>query len=222
MIVAERKPLAEIVAALGKCRKVLVVSCSGCTAVCFTGGAKQAEVLASSIRMHYRVAGVPVNTGTVAVTRQCDREFLQPIEHRLTGVDAVVSLACGVGVQFLAEAFADLWVVPALNTRFAGGRVGTTLWEERCRMCGDCILHLTGGICPVTRCSKSLLNGPCGGAAGEHCEIDSSIPCAWIHIYERLKRAGRLELWQKLQQPKDWSRGNAGGLGRLAREDYSE
>ncbi|MGB9859070.1 MAG: methylenetetrahydrofolate reductase C-terminal domain-containing protein [Moorellaceae bacterium] len=219
MIVAEPKPLAEIAELIGEARKILVVGCGGCVTVCLAGGEKEVGIMAASLRLMRKKEGKPLETVEVTLTRQCDPEYVQMLEKYISDdVDCILSLACGVGVQFLAERY-NKWVVPALNTKFAGGAVEHGLWEERCGLCGECILHRTGGICPIIRCSKSILNGPCGGSQGGKCEVNPEIPCAWQLIYDRLSALNKLELLLEIQPPKDWSKARDGGPRKVVRED---
>ncbi|MGB9662360.1 MAG: methylenetetrahydrofolate reductase C-terminal domain-containing protein [Moorellaceae bacterium] len=219
MIVAEPKPLAEIAELIGEARKILVVGCGGCVTVCLGGGEKEVGIMAASLRLMRKKEGKPLETVEVTLTRQCDPEYVQMLEKYISDdVDCILSLACGVGVQFLAERY-NKWVVPALNTKFAGGAVEHGLWEERCGLCGECILHRTGGICPIIRCSKSILNGPCGGSQGGKCEVHPEIPCAWQLIYDRLSALNKLELLLEIQPPKDWSKARDGGPRKVVRED---
>jgi len=201
------------------CHKVLLAGCGGCVTVCLAGGEKETEIAARALRLIRKRSGKPLETVTYVATRQCEPEFLAPLDELVKDVDAVISLACGVGVQCLAERYQDKWVVPALDTKFAGGSKETGVWEERCGLCGDCILHKTGGICPVVRCSKSILNGPCGGSQHGKCELGQDIDCAWQLIYDRMKALGRLSELTAVQPPKDWSKARDGGPRRLIRED---
>lgn len=219
MIIARQKDIKDIAAMLEGCNRVLVVGCGGCVSVCLSGGEKETGILAASLRMMRKVAGKPLQTTTTTLTRQCDPEFLTSLDDLVGEVDAIVSLACGVGVQYLAEKYIDKWVVPAQDTLFAGGALEYGRWEEKCGLCGDCILHRTGGICPVIRCAKSIFNGPCGGSQGGKCELDRDMPCAWQLIYERMKRLGRLQELKAVQPLKDWSRAAGGGPRRMLRED---
>jgi len=219
MIVAENKPLSEIADLIKDYNKVLFLGCGGCVTVCLSGGEKETEIMATALRLKRKLAGKPLETLTCTLTRQCDPEYVASIENLVKEAEAIVSLACGVGVQYLAERYPDKWVVPAANTKHAGGSIVHGVWEERCGLCGECILHKTGGICPVIRCSKSILNGPCGGSQDGHCEIDKSVPCAWQLIYDRLKTLNRLDLLTELQPPKDWSKARDGGPRKVVRED---
>jgi len=219
MIVAEQKPLEEIEGLIAAADKVLVVGCGTCVTVCFAGGEKEAGILATSLRMATRIDGQPKDVQHVTVQRQCEWEYIDPLRENIEGVDVVLSLGCGVGVQALAERFPQAVVVPGLNTVFMGLPTEQGVWEERCAACGSCILGLTGGICPIARCAKQLLNGPCGGSQGGKCEISKDTDCAWNLIYDRLNAQGRLHLLMEILPPKDWSTSRDGGPRRITRED---
>lgn len=219
MIIAERKSLEEIRQLVGEAQKVLVVGCGTCVTVCFAGGAREAAITASSMRMATRLDGGQMDVHDVTVQRQCEWEYLDQIAEEVRDVDVVLSLGCGIGVQAMVEHFPQAWVVPGLNTSFLGLPTEQGVWAERCAACGDCILGLTGGICPIARCSKSLLNGPCGGSENGHCEIDPSIPCAWQLIYDRLSSMDRLDVLLELQPPKNWRPARDGGPRTIVRED---
>lgn len=219
MIVAGQKPIVEIAALIENYNKVLLVGCGGCVTVCLSGGEKETEILAAALRIKRKLEGKPIEIATSTVTRQCDPEFIDALQDLVKDADAVVSLACGVGPQYLAERYPDKYIVPAMNTYFAGGSKQHGVWEERCGLCGDCVLHLTGGICPVSRCSKSILNGPCGGSQQGKCEIDKDVDCAWQLIYDRLRVLGQLETLKQVMPPKDWSKSRDGGPRRMTRED---
>lgn len=219
MIVAERKPFEAIVAKLGDAERVLLVGCGTCVAVCLSGGKRQVAELGSSLRLRARVDGVTREVAEHTVERQCEPEMVDPLADQIEAADVVLSLACGCGVQLLAERFPDARVVPALDTRFIGANTSEGVWEERCAMCGNCTLDITAGVCPVARCSKGLLNGPCGGSQDGHCEIDESVECAWQMIYDRLERQGRLDNLAEVIPPKDWSSARDGGPRGLVRDE---
>ena len=219
MIVAEQKSLEEIKTLVGSAKNVLVMGCGTCVTVCFAGGSREAAIVASSLRMSTKLEGNPKNVTDVTVQRQCEWEYLDPVASQIGEVDVVLSLGCGIGVQAIAEHFPNTWVVPGLNTKFLGLPLEQGVWAERCAACGDCILGLTGGICPIARCSKSLLNGPCGGSEDGHCEIDAEVPCAWQLIYDRLSSMNRLEVLMDLQPPRNWRTSRDGGPRKIVRED---
>jgi ferredoxin len=219
MIIGEQKPLEEIQGLLSDAEKVLVVGCGTCVTVCFAGGSREAQILSSSLRMSSKLNDQPQDVSDVTVQRQCEWEYLDEIEKEVTEADIILSLACGIGVQAMAKHFPEKWVVPGLNTTFLGIPSEQGVWEERCAACGDCVLGLTGGICPIARCSKTLLNGPCGGSEAGHCEIDPDTPCAWQLIYDRLVAMGKEENMLEVQPPKDWQVSRDGGPRRIIRED---
>ena len=219
MIVAEQKKLEELKTLIGEAEKVLVLGCGTCVTVCFAGGAREAAIVASSLRMATKLNGDNKAISDVTVQRQCEWEYLDQVAEQIKDVDVVLSLGCGIGVQAIAEHFPQAWVVPGLNTTFLGLPEEQGVWVERCAACGDCILGLTGGICPIARCSKSLLNGPCGGSEDGHCEIDPDIPCAWQLIYDRLKSMDKLDLLLDVRPPKNWRTSRDGGPRKIVRPD---
>lgn len=219
MIVAEQKSLDEMKGLINDAGKVLVVGCGTCVTVCFAGGAREAAIVSSSLRMATKLNNNAKDINDVTVQRQCEWEYLDEIAEQVKDADMVLSLACGIGVQAMAEHFPTKWIVPGLNTKFLGLPVEQGIWSERCAACGDCILGITGGICPIARCSKSLLNGPCGGSEDGHCEINPEVDCAWQLIYDRLASMGKLEVLLELQPPKNWQNSRDGGPRKIVRED---
>ena len=219
MIIAERKPLNELKSLIGSAANVLVAGCGTCVTVCFAGGAREAAITAASLRMAFRLEGSLKNIQDSVVQRQCEWEYLDEIAEQVQAADVVVSLGCGVGAQAIAEHFPQTWVVPGLNTTFLGLPTEQGIWAERCAACGDCVLGLTGGICPIARCSKSLLNGPCGGSENGHCEINPETDCAWQLIYDRLSSWGKLDLLLEINPPKNWRTSRDGGPRKIVRED---
>lgn len=220
MIIAERKPLDEIANNVKDLRKLLIVGCDTCVAVCMAGGEKEVAVLASALRLALRDENSEIEIVQRSVERQCEEEFNEEIAQEIAGADATLSMACGVGVQTLAEQFPGAIVYPALNTTFMGRPEEQGLWSERCVGCGDCVLDKFGGVCPITRCSKSLLNGPCGGSQDGKCEVDpDNLDCAWQLIYDRLERIGQLERLLEVEPLKDWSTSHHGGPRTISRED---
>ncbi len=204
MIVAEQKPLEEIRKMVEPYDRVLILGCGTCVAVCFAGGDKEVGVLAASLRLADKISGREQLFSEHTVERQCEWEFLDGIEEKVKNVDAILSLGCGVGVQAVSEQFPDIPVLPGLNTLFMGMPVEEGIWAERCAGCGNCILDKTGGICPIARCPKGLVNGPCGGYRDGKCEVDPTRDCAWVLIYERLKKMRRLDELYALQPLKDY------------------
>jgi ferredoxin len=219
MIVAEQKTLDEVKALVGEAKKVLVVGCGTCVTVCFAGGSREAAITAASLRMSSKLNGHSQEVTDVTVQRQCEWEYLDQISEQVAEADVVLSLGCGIGVQAIVEHYPNAWVVPGLNTSFLGLPTEQGVWSERCAACGDCVLGLTGGICPIARCSKSLLNGPCGGSENGHCEIDPNVDCAWQLIYDRLTSMDKLHVLLDLQPPKNWRTSRDGGPRKIVRQD---
>jgi ferredoxin len=222
MIVAERKPIEEIIAFVKNCKKILIVGCNECVTVCYAGGKKEVGILASALKMAFTKEGKDLEITEVTLERQCDHEYLEEIRNIIEDYDAVISLACGVGVQFMAEKYLRTPIFPGVNTCFMGVTEERGVWSERCQACGQCILGQTAGICPISRCAKRLLNGPCGGSTNGKCEINKEVDCAWQLIIDRLKELGRLDDYDVLIPIKDWSSERAGGPRKVIREDLRQ
>lgn len=219
MIVANKKPLEEIRKDLGQARKILVVGCDTCVAECAAGGRKEVALTASALRVASEMAGEQVEVRETILDRQCVNEFIAGIADEAGWCDALLSLGCGAGVQALARFYRTTYIVPGLNTQFIGTTVEAGVWTEDCSGCGNCKLAFFGGVCPVTRCSKKLLNGPCGGSRGGKCEVDPQVDCAWQLIYDRLTVLNQLDNLKKYVPPKDWSTSHSGRPRTIIRED---
>ncbi|MCD6600395.1 MAG: methylenetetrahydrofolate reductase C-terminal domain-containing protein [Dehalococcoidia bacterium] len=205
MIVAERKPMEEIKQMVAPYKKLLLVGCGTCVTVCWAGGEKEVGILASQLRLARQAEGKEISIIEATVERQCEKEMVSELRDKVKQVEAVLSLACGAGVQTMAGMFEETPVFPALNTTFVGMPEQEGIWTEMCGLCGDCFLDRTGGICPMVRCAKGLLNGPCGGTRrGGKCEVDPEKDCAWVLIYRRLEKQGRLDLMKKYYPPKNF------------------
>jgi len=221
MIVAEQKPIREIWEMVKDFDKVLVIGCKGCVTVCNVGGAKEVGVLASLLRIAANKNGKTMEVGEATLERQCDPEYIEEVKDIIGEYDAVVSIACGVGPQFLSERYPQSRIFPGLNTKFMGGAVEHGVWAERCAGCGTCVIHYFGGLCPIARCSKSLLNGPCGGSSGGKCEISKEVDCIWDLIVRKLMEQGRLDELRQFRPPKDWRTARDGGPRKMIREELA-
>lgn len=219
MITAEQKPLDEIRGMIAPYKRVLVLGCGSCVAECAAGGEKETAMLASALRMAAKINGEDVLIEEKTLDRQCVREFVVLLDEDLERYDAVLSLGCGAGVQAVADMYPERPTIPALNTEFIGETKEQGYWVESCLGCGDCMLYEFGGVCPLARCSKHLLNGPCGGSMNGRCEVDPELPCAWQMIIERLERFEALERLETIHPPKDWSRKQGRGPRKILRED---
>ena len=199
MIVGDLKALDEIASSIAGYRKILVLGCGGCVTVCRSGGDAEACDLARRLSHIEYHRGIPPEFVIDTIERQCENDLIRSYLKLPEGTDAILSLACGVGVQIVADVLEPLPVIPALTTTFMGGSDEPGVWREKCRGCGDCLLASTAGICPIALCAKRLLNGPCGGSRGGYCEVGSETPCAWARIYDRLEKQGRLSLMDEFR-----------------------
>ena len=214
MIIAQQKALAEIRDMVAPYRTILLAGCGTCTAFCSAGGSEEVDKLADALLSENKDIVIDKTT----IPRQCATKFIDRLENKVGHCEAILSMACGNGVQAVASRFPDKPVLPALNTHFIGVEKEPGVWTENCMACGDCILWRTGGICPVTRCAKSLLNGACGGASEGRCEVSKDRPCAWQEIYHALKRLNMLHYLKEKPQVKEWPV----HPGRVVREDLRE
>jgi ferredoxin len=220
MIVGEQKPFDEIWEMVKDHKQLTVFGCNTCVSVCHQGGNKEAEILASLLRMRATQDGVDIDIQEGGIERQCEHPFFEKVRDTLEKSEAILSLACGIGVQFAAEIYKTTPVYPALNTTFLGDVQSEGFFTEKCQACGDCVLGATGGVCPVSRCCKRVMNGPCGGSTNGKCEISKDIDCAWQLVVDRLEAIGRLDDYEKIAPIKDWSKDRAGGPRSFKLEDF--
>jgi len=205
LIVAEQKPLEEIRRMIVPFERVLIIGCGTCMTVCGAGGEREVSFLHNALRVAQAKSGNGTHTfSEYTLKRQCDLEFLDLLVDKVGNVDAILSLGCGIGVQAIAERFPDLSVLPGVNTSFMGMASEWGIWDERCAACGDCRLEETAGICPITRCTKGILNGPCAGTKNGKCEANKDMDCAWILIYKRLERLEQLEKMRRYRPPRNF------------------
>ena len=205
MLISRLKPWEEILGYLSGDRNIFIVGCKGCAEACETGG--EADVLAAKVKLESEGKNV---TGYSVIDFLCDKALVKVslLSHEKTiiGSDSLLVMSCGIGIQ-ATSAVVDKVVHPATNTISVGGAQGMWPGEEICRQCGDCMLEYTGGICPVTACTKSLINGPCGGAKDGNCEFEPDVrQCGWERIYNRLKKLNRLDIMKKVLPPKDYAK----------------
>lgn len=187
MIITRKKPYEELLGMLGDAKKVVLVGCASCATACETGSEEEMAALTEKLKAD----GIEV-VGTVYPDESCQKLLVKKELKAVkdAGYDAVISLACGDGAQTVAQ-LVDTPVYPANNTHFLGQVERIGIFNEMCRMCGDCVIGKTGGICPITKCAKSLVNGPCGGQKNGKCEVNPDNDCAWILIYNRMKDIGQ-------------------------------
>ena len=219
MIVAHRKNIQDLKAALAEYKKILVLGCGTCVTVCLAGGEREVGMISSALRIAYRVDNEEHEIMETTIERQCDNQFIEDILEKVQGVDAVLSLGCAAGVQAIAERYPNVPVYPGLDTKFIGILQEQGVWTEKCAACGKCVLGSYGTVCPITRCSKSLLSGPCGGAFEGKCEVSPDVDCGWQLIYDRLKALGQLDRLLDCAPLTDWSQSHEGGCRKIVRED---
>jgi len=204
MIITQQKPFSEIQDLLHEKRKVFLIGCSLCATTCQSGGEDQVlEMRERLISEGKEVLGYAILEAVCNVLNS--KKELRQKKNELAETEAILVMACGAGVQTISE-LQKLPVVAALDSLFLGNVKRFGQFEERCSLCGECILNKTGGICPVTTCSKGLMNGPCGGMSNGKCEVDPDKDCAWVKIYERLKELGKIEAIEEIFAPRDYSK----------------
>ena len=207
MIVTKKKDFQELMKNLKNYRSFFLIGCSECASLCGTGGEEQINEMTEALKAE----GKEVTGGIVAKTG-CQvlgtKKELKAYKEALAGAECILVMSCGAGTQSAVDLFEDKPVYPTNDSLFLGNMTRFQMFDERCSLCGKCILDKTGGICPVTTCPKGLLNGPCGGMKDGHCEVGPDIPCAWVRIYERMKKLDKLqELCDTVVEAKDWSAG---------------
>ena len=203
MLISEQKPLEEILSYLDGDKSIFLIGCKGCAEGWGSGGEKQVAEMRNTLQERGKAV-----SGSVVVDMLCDSVLtklkLRAYKKEIAAADSILVLTDGAGVQTVAEVV-DKVVHPGCNTLSSGGAHAEWKEAERCLECGDCMLEFTGGICPIARCSKHLLNGPCGGSQGGKCEVDADIPCVWQQIFDRLAKLGQLDKLERLVTPKNWS-----------------
>jgi len=220
VIFGERKPIDELIEKLAGHEKVLLLGCATCVAECAVGGQKEVDILAPLLSMAMKKRGKPIEILTDTLEKQCEYEFVDEIDEKVQQVDVILSLACGIGVQAVSERYEEIPVYPGVNTSSLTIREEAGVWAARCAACGDCVLGETFGLCPIARCSKSLLNGPCGGTrANGKCEISEDTDCVWYQIVERAEARGQLASLTKVRKAKSWQMSRHGGPKKVIREE---
>jgi ferredoxin len=202
MIITKQKPMEKILEMIEPFPKLFIVGCGTCSTSCMTGGEEQ--VIEMTEKLGDRVLGYKVVEDPCDI--RLDRRDLREYKEQIKNADAILVMSCGVGVQTISD-YANKVVIPTNDTLFIGETERLGKFHDRCKACGECILDETGGVCPITRCAKGLLNGPCGGQVKGKCEVGSyEEDCAWVKIYERLKEQDRLDLFTKFRPPRDYSK----------------
>ncbi|MDH5543423.1 MAG: methylenetetrahydrofolate reductase C-terminal domain-containing protein [Nitrospinota bacterium] len=202
MIITKQKSLEDIKKAIGDVRSVFLVGCGDCATLCHTGGDEDLREMTKILNAE----GIEV-TGQATVPATCHeldtKRILRKEKEAVEKAEGILVMACGAGIQAVGDNSEKL-TVSGCDSLFIGNSRRQMHFYEKCSACGNCVLNMTGGICPETRCPKALLNGPCGGAVNGKCEVDHEQNCVWIEIYERLVKVGRLDLMGEIIRPKDF------------------
>lgn len=202
MIVSQKKPFEEVLDYIKDAHKIVITGCGECATICKTGGEDEVAVMKAALEAEGKTV-----LATKVLSTSCnlllDKKELKEFKVELAEADAIISMACGDGVQTVANV-SKMEVYPSNNTMFVAETVRQGVFAEMCKTCGECVLGKTAAICPVTRCGKSLLNGACGGSHQGKCEVNKDNDCAWIEIYKRLKDQGKLELLDEIAPPRGY------------------
>lgn len=219
MIISKKKPFEEVIKSLEGKERIFVVGCGECATVTQTGGENEVAQMKALLEE----AGKTV-VGTMIPEATCHeldvKRLLRKNKDAADQADAFLVLSCGAGCQSV-RAGTDKTVVPGVDTLFLGNIQRAMDFLEKCSLCGQCVLAEYGAICPVTRCAKGLLNGPCGGTNHGKCEVDPEKDCAWVLIHDQLKKEGRERERREIHGPKNWNVVNRPGKLAEVREKVS-
>jgi ferredoxin len=207
MIITKKKDRERLLDCVKDYRSFFLIGCSECASLCGTGG----DTELAELKEYLESRGKEV-TGAFKAKTGCQvlgtKIELKDLKEEIKNADAIIVMSCGAGTQAAVEMYPDKPVYPSNDSLFLGNMTRFQMFDERCSLCGECILDRTGGICPLTTCPKGLLNGPCGGTKDGNCEVSPDVRCCWVRIYERMKKLDKLdELAETMMEPKDWSAG---------------
>jgi hypothetical protein len=201
MIVTKKREFNELMENIKNYRSVFLLGCSECAALCGTGGEPEVKAMKEALESEGKEI-----TGTFVAKSGCQvlgtKVELKPFKEAIDKADCIIVMSCGAGTQTAVELYEDKPVLPSNDSLFLANMTRLKVFDERCSLCGKCILDKTGGICPITRCAKGLINGPCGGSREGRCEVSKDTPCAWQQIYSRLKKLNLLNSLKEISQPK--------------------
>lgn len=205
MIITQKREMKHLMENIKKYKRFFLLGCSECATLCSTGGEPELKALKEELEKQGKEV-----TGSFVAKTGCQVlgtkvELKKSSKEALDKSDCILVLSCGAGTQSAVELFEDKPVYPTNDSLFLGNMTRMQMFDERCSICGECILDKTGGICPITACPKGLLNGPCGGTNEGKCEVSPDVDCAWVKIYNRMKRLDQLEDLKKPLKPKNWS-----------------
>ena len=205
MIITKKRDFKELMENIKPYKSFFLLGCSECATLCGTGGEPELKAMKETLEAEGKTV-----TGTFVAKTGCQvlgtKVELKPFKEAMDKTDCIIVMSCGAGTQTAVDLYEDKAVFASNDSLFLGNMTRLQIFDERCSLCGKCILDKTGGICPITACPKGLLNGPCGGCKDGHCEISPDIKCAWVRIYERMKKLDKLqEFCEVTIEAKDWS-----------------
>lgn len=201
MIATKKREFNELMENIKNYNSIFLLGCSECAALCGTGGEPEVKAMKEALESKGKEV-----TGTFVAKSGCQvlgtKAELKPLKDAIDKADCIMVMSCGAGTQTAVELYEDKPVFPANDSLFLANMTRLQVFDERCSLCGKCMLDKTGGICPITRCAKGLVNGPCGGSKDGLCEVSKDTPCAWQQIYSRLMKLNQLHTLKELSQPK--------------------
>ena len=205
MIITKKRDFKELMENVKNYRNFFLIGCSECATLCGTGGEPELKAMKEALEAEGKSV-----TGTFVAKTGCQvlgtKVELKPFKEAMDKTDCIIVMSCGAGTQTAVDLYEDKAVFASNDSLFLGNMTRLQIFDERCSLCGKCILDKTGGICPITACPKGILNGPCGGCKDGNCEVSPDIKCAWVRIYERMKKLDKLqELCEVTLEAKDWS-----------------
>lgn len=204
MIITKQKDIKDLINKMGD-GPVFLVGCNECATLCKTGGEEEIKKFEKDSKKNNIIT-----TGWVILEPAChflnDKKLLNNHKEEIRKAKKILVFACGNGVQTVSEIINDIDVIPATDTLFLGEIKRLSEFEKRCSLCGECVQDLFVGFCPVSRCPKSMLNGPCGGSVKGKCEINLDLDCVWDSIFQRLKEKNEIYKLKEIKKPKDWSK----------------
>jgi hypothetical protein len=204
MIITQKRNMKELMENVKSYKSFFLIGCSECAALCGTGGDPELQAMKEELEKEGKKV-----TGTFVAKTGCQvlgtKVELKKSKDAINNAGCILVMSCGAGTQTAVELFEDKPVYPTNDSLFLGNMTRMQMFDERCSLCGECILDQTGGICPITACPKGLLNGPCGGTNEGKCEVSPDIECAWVRIYNRMKKLDQLGQMKEPVKPKNWS-----------------
>ncbi len=205
MIITQKRDRKQLLENIKDYNNFFLIGCSECATLCGTGGEPELQEMKELLESEGKKV-----TGTFVAKTGCQVlgtkiELKKAFKTEVEDADCILVMSCGAGTQSAVDLYKTTPVYPTNDSLFLGNMTRLQMFDERCSLCGECILDQTGGICPVTSCPKGLLNGPCGGTNEGKCEVSTDIECAWVRIYNRLEKINRLDDMKKLNEPKNWA-----------------